>query len=286
MESDRALYVDPFALTLLGLDDATSLMSLFESGGTPELASVCAYFALRHRIAEDKMRVAIEAGVRDVVVLGAGLDSFALQHPDVVAQINFYEVDHPDTQAWKLRRLEELGLGTPDVRYVAVDFDRESIGERLHAHGLAPDTTRFFTWLGISQYVSAHAADTTFELVASSGPFSEIVFDVILPDDVLGTDDRRLNEHMSAVSARRGEPWITRYAPDALTQTLLDRGFEGVTHCEPSELATTYYKELAPPLRPLGAWRVVHAVGPSEPSPQRRLDVGPARPIGSAARDR
>jgi methyltransferase (TIGR00027 family) len=96
-------------------------------------------FALRNRHAEDELAKAVARGMRQSVILGAGLDSFAYRRPDRVRRLQVYEVDHPASQAWKRARVAELGLEVPaGLRYAPVDFERESLPDGLRAAGVDP----------------------------------------------------------------------------------------------------------------------------------------------------
>jgi methyltransferase (TIGR00027 family) len=127
---------------------------------------MCAYFALRQRYSEDKLRQAVERGVRQAILLGAGLDSLALRRPALAQEITLVEVDHPESQRWKLARLEELRLDTPGVIYVPVDFGSEDLQQRLVESGIHLNQPTFFSWLGVTQYIDREATDATLNFIA------------------------------------------------------------------------------------------------------------------------
>lgn len=256
------IHEDEYAMRLVGVDDVDQLIALMRLQVPQFLEAACAYFAFRHRFAEDLMLAAINAGTRQVVVLGAGLDSFALRHRELVAGLDFFEVDHPDTQAWKLARLDAADLGRPPVNYVAVDFDRESAVDLLAASGLRLDESLFVTWLGVSQYVERADALRTLMLAARGQPASEVVFDIVLPAEshTEGSWDADLSEVFAERSAERGEPWITTYETDELGAALSSLGFTDVHHLSPEDAARRYYQGQPPEVTPPSAWRLVHAV--------------------------
>ncbi len=256
------IHEDQYAMRLVGVDDVDQLVALMRPQVPQFLEAACAYFAFRHRFAEDLMLAAIKAGTRQVVVLGAGLDSFALRHRDLVAGLDFFEVDHPATQAWKLTRLDEADLGRPPVNYVAVDFGRESAVDLLAAAGLRLDEPVFVTWLGVSQYVERDDALRALMLAAHGHPGSEVVFDIVLPAEshITGSWDAALSEVFAERSAERGEPWITTYEPEELGATLCGLGFTHVHELSPEDAARRYYRAQPPDVTPPSAWRLVHAV--------------------------
>src|SRR5271165_7440133 len=145
-----SILYDPFAMKILREDEKDVLQF---ANGHP-LASIGRLFtAARSRIAEDALSGAVERGVRQIVILGAGLDTFALRNPHGVLEIRIYEVDHPATQAWKRERLAEAQIALPPwLVFVPVDFERDDLGDTLAAAGFQQNSSAFFTWLGVVPY--------------------------------------------------------------------------------------------------------------------------------------
>src|SRR5258708_30311047 len=109
----------------------------------------------RARYAEDALEAASGQGVRQYVILGAGLDTFVFRRPDLMARLQVFEIDHPGTQGFKRRRLAELGWPEPaGLHYLPVDFTRQSLSGALagSAHDPAPPT--FLSWLGVTYYLA------------------------------------------------------------------------------------------------------------------------------------
>jgi len=254
-----AIHDDTPALRLAGFEDAEQLRRAFEATGTPALPEASAYFALRHRFSEDRMAAAVDRGVRQVVLLGAGLDSLALRRPDFVADLDFFEVDHPNTQAWKLRRFEELGLARPDIRYVAGDFQKNDLRDALAAAGADLAHPTFFSWLGVTQYIATADTMRTLDLVVEAGAGSEIVFDLIVDSDGLDEHARSVNATYAAASASRGEPWISSYAPESLVRALRQAGFASVRRLTPDEAGRRYYAGQPEDVTPMQGWQLIHA---------------------------
>jgi methyltransferase (TIGR00027 family) len=254
-----AIHEDTFALALAGFADRAALFASFERNAPPALPRVAAYFALRHRFSEERLEAALARGVRQVVLLGAGLDSFALRRPDVAQALRYVEIDHPDSQRWKLARLAALGLSTPSVRYVPVDFQTQDLASALVEAGVEPARPTFFAWLGVAQYVAAEAAFDTFALAARHAPGSEIVFDVILPFAGLDGDERTISEFAERSSRGRGEPWLSYFVPEALARKLRSLGFARVDVLGP-DAAAPYYAYQPAGVTPLSAWQLLAAV--------------------------
>src|SRR5690348_2621182 len=128
---------DPFAMKILGEDEK----GVLQFANAHPLASIGRLFtAARSRIAEDAFSRGVERGIRQIVILGAGLDTFALRNPHSAQEIRIYEVDHPATQTWKRRRLAEAQIALPScLTLVPVDFERDDVGEKLVAAGFRQD---------------------------------------------------------------------------------------------------------------------------------------------------
>jgi methyltransferase (TIGR00027 family) len=123
------VFDDPLAVTIVGTAAAESL-----SGSKGAGVHLRAFVAARGRFAEDELERAVERGVRQYVVLGAGLDTFAYRNPYPDLQV--FEVDHPATQTWKHQRLGSAGISVPpSVTFVPVDFESRSFVECLALAG-------------------------------------------------------------------------------------------------------------------------------------------------------
>ena len=254
-----AIHDDTFALRFSGIEDAEQLRRVFEATGTPALPEASAYFALRHRFSEELLIAAAKDDVRQVVLLGAGLDSFALRYPDIVGDLDFFEVDHPNTQSWKLDRIEALGLAKPDIKYLTIDFQTEDLKDVLNAGGLDFAQRIFFSWLGVTQYIDRAAAMRTLSLVTEARSGSEIVFDFIVAPGELDEHARYINTTYAAASASRGEPWITSYSPESLIRELQGAGFRTADRLTPEEAGRRYYRDQPANIVPMQGWQLVHA---------------------------
>ncbi len=151
----------------------------------PELAALRGQTVTRARFAEDALDAALDRGCRQILILGAGLDTTAIRRPDVVKQATLLEVDHPDTQRWKRARLPpELARS---VSFSAVDFARNGLPERLLEARLDPRRPLFAHWLGCTYYLSPETIRTTLDSLAQVvAPGSELVADYWLPSETLG----------------------------------------------------------------------------------------------------
>ncbi len=253
------IHVDNYAQRLIAVSDPTQLLESLRQWSTPSPARVCAYFALRHRFAEDQLERALDRGVRQIILLGAGLDSLALRRPALANEVRLVEVDHPDSQRWKLARLEELGLATPSVIYVSVDFGSENLEARLADSGVRLDQPTYFSWLGVTQYIDGAACDATLRFIASRPRASEVVFDFIIKNELLSPQERAFSDAAAAGSASRGEPWLSYFDPNELEGHLAPLGFTTIQRLTPQLAASRYYVGQPSDVTPLEAWQLVSA---------------------------
>jgi methyltransferase (TIGR00027 family) len=184
------------------------------------------FMAAPSRFAEDCLTSAVSRGVRQVVVLGAGLDTFSLRHPHSPLGVRVFEVDHPATQAWKRERITEAGLAAPaSLTFAPVDFDRQSLAEGLVAAGFDPTQPAFFHWLGVVPYLRQDAISAILQFIASV-PGSEVVFDYSEPLENYSPERRANVAAVAARTAAMGEPWISYFDPAELSKDLRERGFQ------------------------------------------------------------
>jgi methyltransferase (TIGR00027 family) len=161
---DRAaIFTDPLALRILG-PDAEAMVRDAETDLSRQRLRW--FIAIRARIAEDALAAAVQRGVGQLVVLGAGLDTYAYRAPPS-DNLRIFEVDHPLTQAWKRERLAEAAIAPPAaLRFVPVDFERETLADGLGAAGFDPARQTFFSWLGVVPYLTEQAVFATLGFIA------------------------------------------------------------------------------------------------------------------------
>jgi len=213
---------DPFAMRILREDEKDVLQ--FASGHP--LASIGRLFtAARSRIAEDALSKAVESGIRQIVILGAGLDTFALRNPHGARQIRIYEVDHPATQAGKRQRLAEAQIALPQwLIFVPVDFERDDMGEKLVAAGFQQNSPAFFTWLGVVPYLTQDAIGRTLDYM-SSIQNSEVVFDYMEPPEGFSEELRQLERERTEQLKKMDEPLGSRFESAGIAAILRSHGF-------------------------------------------------------------
>ena len=143
------------------------------------------YAIVRARYAEDTLEKAIKQRVKQYVILGAGLDTFAFRRPEMLEKLDVFEVDHPATQEFKLKRLAELGWKHPvKLHFIPIDFTKESLESVLtRSPSYDPKAKSFFSWLGVTMYLTREEVFATLRSIAKVAPVgSMVVFDYLDPD--------------------------------------------------------------------------------------------------------
>jgi len=236
-----SILYDPFAMEILREDEKDVLQF---AGGHP-LASIGRLFtAARSRIAEDALAGAVERGIRQIVILGAGLDTFALRSSHDARQIRIYEVDHPATQAWKRRRLAEARFPLPPwLIFVPVDFELDDAGEKLVAAGFQQNSPAFFTWLGVVPYLTEDAIGRTLDYI-SSIQNSEVVFDYMEPPEAFSEELRQLEKARAEQLEKMGERSASRFEPTGMEAILRSHGFCAIEDINFQEIASRFGSEV------------------------------------------
>ena len=232
------IFTDPLAVPILGLTDEDLLAGA-------ERRPMRVFVAARARFAEDALKNAVDRGVEQLVVLGAGLDTFAYRNP--YPNLTVVEVDHPDTQAWKRDRLARAGIAVPEsVTYLGVDFERESLADRLKRDGPA-----FFLWLGVVPYLTRAGFDETLSVIDQIG--DEVVFDYAQSPERMAPDRRAALEARAARVAKIGEPWLTYFEPEEIAADLRGQGLTEIEDLGPAQMAARFFNRPdVPPETPGG----------------------------------
>ena len=194
------------------------------------------YVLIRARFTDDRVLAAAERGMRQLVILGAGFDTFALRYPDLGVEV--FEVDLPASGALKRERMAAADLPVPPhLHFVNVDFERDDLGERLGAAGFRPAEPAFFAWMGVTFYLVREAVPATLAQVqALAAPGSELAFDYMNPRESVAAGDLAAFDEMLRFVRKHGEPMITSFDPATVTEDLgLDDGWEVLEHESPAE---------------------------------------------------
>jgi methyltransferase (TIGR00027 family) len=245
-----AIFPDPLAVSI-SCEDVDTISGFVREH--PEFDRLRLFTVARSRFAEDCIASAVARGVRQAVVLGAGLDTFGLRNPHAGKKLRVFEVDRQETQQWKRECLAKANLQVPSwLSLVTVDFEHQAFLECLKAVGFDDDQPTFFTWLGVVPYLSRETVLTTLSLIARL-PDAEVVFDYGEPVDAYPPARRARYEAMIASAAATGEPWLSFFVPDELKTALCTIGFGEIEDLSPRDVAIRYFGEKDPPRDAPGA---------------------------------
>jgi methyltransferase (TIGR00027 family) len=232
------IFTDPLALRILGVDADTLTR---EDRQHPTRRRFRIFIAVRTRFAEDALAAAVERGVRQLVILGAGLDTYAYRGA-CRDRLRIFEVDHPATQAWKRQRLADAAIPLPPcLTFAPIDFERETLAKGLEDAGFNPAEQTFFTWLGVVPYLTEEAVWSTLTFIANLPNGAHVVFDYSDPPASLPAEGRASHERSAARVAKVGEAWLSYFAADELRNRLLDIGFADVEDLGPRQIAVRYF---------------------------------------------
>jgi methyltransferase (TIGR00027 family) len=191
---------------------------------------------------EDIVEQAVADGVRQYVILGAGLDSFAYRHEDLRDRLVVFEVDHPASQAWKRMRLRELNIESPpNLVFAPVDFESQTLHERLEASGFDFGQRAVFSWIGVTMYLTLEAIRATLATVASAPAGTRIVLTYNRPTAALTGLGLAFDTAIRKVADEVGEPFVSLFEPAEVERLLRDQGFDKIIHFGPDEAIQTYF---------------------------------------------
>jgi methyltransferase (TIGR00027 family) len=219
-------------------DDAATLAWSMRTMAVPSIALA------RARYTEDKLEETVGQGVQQYVILGAGMDTFAFRHPEMLDKLQVFEVDHPATQSHKLHRLTELGWELPEqLHFVPIDFMQESLAEACTRSSYNPRAQSFFNWLGVTMFLTRDAVLATLRDIAEiAPPGSSIIFDYMDTDSFIpGRAPKRVQMMLEGVR-RLGEPMLCGFDPFSLDEELVRLGLFLQENLSPSDIQERYFQ--------------------------------------------
>ncbi|MBA5686907.1 class I SAM-dependent methyltransferase [Rugamonas apoptosis] len=233
------VFADPLALPILGPELEGQLRAQLPRYAHGPVRQLRGATAVRSRLAEEELAGAVACGVKQYVVLGAGLDTFAYRCHGLPLRV--FEVDHPATQRWKREQLRHAGIAAPDsLTFVPFDFERDTLDAALAAAGCRLDLPVFLSWLGVTLYLSDDAVFDTLRVVAALPAGSAIVFDYGVVPELLDLFDRMGMAYFASKFEAAGEPWKSLFAPAVLLSELRALGFGAVSDYGADALRTHY----------------------------------------------
>jgi methyltransferase (TIGR00027 family) len=233
---------DPIAVPLLG----SHFVLNRDAEAHPVARAFRAFMAARSRYAEDQLAIAVERGVTQYVVLGAGLDTFAYRNP--FPHLRVFEVDHPAPQEWKRALLAEAvdalpGRTLPEsLTFVPLDFEHKTLAAGLAEAGFNFSEMAYFGWLGVVPYLTMEAFRSTIEVIAKLPAGSGVSFDYGLSPEILSPTRRIAFEGLAARVAAAGEPFRLFFTPEGLEAELQAAGFHLIEQSDSKQLNALYFQ--------------------------------------------
>jgi methyltransferase (TIGR00027 family) len=244
--AEPKIFRDELALPLSGM--AESEVVAFAEGVQPESASTC---ILRSRFTEDRLEAA-RGRVTQYVILGAGLDSFALRMGDTLGALEVFEVDEPSFQEFKMQRIRDLRLEVPaQLHFVPCDFETSTIAEALAARDFVPDEPCFVSWLGVTQYLTRTAVSDTLSWAGRRPAGSELVL------TYLESNERAAQLQQNAT--RSGVTFVSTFSVPEITEMVSAAGFSQIEHLSPEDAQERYFRGRTDGLRAPAIQRLLSA---------------------------
>lgn len=241
--ADQRLCYDPYARRFVN-GALYGLIRLFTAMGYGERKGpgVMGFLAARERHIDEFLKQNLAEGIAQLVILGAGLDARAYRF-DELKRIRVFEVDHPASQASKIAKVRRVFGETPaHVTYVPVDFNTQTLEQRLPEHGYDPARKTLFIWQGVTQYLTPAAVDATLSFIAGhSGPGSAVIFDYMYPTLLDGTVKRGEVTNMRSRRWASGEALVFGIPEGTVRAFLEQRGFTDVQDADHAFLHRAYF---------------------------------------------
>lgn len=214
-------------------------------------ARVRASIVARARFIEDLVVEQSERGVGQYALLGAGLDTFAQRRPEIASRITVFEVDQPGPQAWKQRRLVELGFEVPNwLRFVPVNFETDSWWDRLLANGFDATKPAVVASAGVSMYLTRDATAATLRRIAALAAGSTLAMTFLRPLELVEPDERAAHQATDRAARASGTPFISYYAPQQILAMARDAGFSTAQTVTAADYTQRYFADRTDGLRP------------------------------------
>ncbi len=233
---------DPIAVRLLGEDASRKICEFAERYQIPEAKALRSHVVLRSRFAEDRLADAVQRGVSQYVILGAGFDTFALRQPAWAKSLKIFEIDHPSTQSDKRSFITKAGLDlAANVSFAQIDFEHESLLEGLCRHRVSLEEPTFFSWLGVTMYLNETAIDSALKSMAGYPSGTEVVLTFKQPLTRTAGRAAEAARKLADKVASVGEPFVSFIEPKAMEAKLLIAGFSKVAFLDLETASARYF---------------------------------------------
>ncbi len=263
----KKIFDDSFAYDLMGQHEFLQMASLIKHGFNPSLVKTDEYFTkdeIDHtvntllssiplsRIAytEEKLESLYQSinktnpkqdTLLQYLILGAGLDTFSFRNSN--PNLNIFEIDHPNTGFYKLKRINELHKVIPkNANFVGIDFNKDDLVDVMKTTSFDVNKTSFASLLGVTYYLSSTIfEDTVTKLESLLRKGSFFVFD--FPDETtFYSEEDSLVTKLADMTKGLCEKMVHGYSLEEITSILEKHNFEIVEHLSPSNIQDKYFK--------------------------------------------
>lgn len=198
----------------------------------------------RARFVEDVAKTEIENGIKQYVVLGAGLDSFAQRNTEISSQVDIYEIDQPDTLTWKEEKLIENAYKIPDnLHFVSVDFETTSWWTELLNKGFDTNKKAVVSCTGVTLYLTKKAITDTLKKMTSLASGSTIAIAFYLPLEQLDEEDKPMQEIAIKGAAASGTPFVSFFSIEDIVKLAGEIGLKEIQTVSTKDMIEKYFKE-------------------------------------------
>lgn len=249
VDSPPHVFEDEIGLKLVAPpDDWRNRPDMHPQGTSRFRASIVA----RARFIEDLVEEECEQGAKQYVMLGAGLDTFAQRRPELASRLQVFEIDKPETQEWKKKRLRELGYEIPEwLHFVPMNFESgRPWWDELVGGGFDPSEPAVVTSIGVSMYLTLDAIKDTLRQAAKLAPGSKFIMTFMLPLDLVAPDDKPGYEMSLKGAQRSGTPFISFFSPEEMKKLAHEAGFKKTDHLSTFDMIPRYFADRSDGLRP------------------------------------
>lgn len=247
-ESER-ICSDPFSFyfipdTIYSSTDRTNQINRAILDWESHFPGVCNSILARTRFIDNCLEEAIQDGIQQLVILGAGYDTRAFRFKALGERVSIFELDHPTTQKRKLERIQRHMDGNlSTIRYIPIDFAKEDLSKKLFAGGFNDHLKTLFIWEGVTYYISASAVDRTLEFINRHAPLrSSVVFDYFPPTVADGTTHLKEAKALSEGLKSIGEEILFGIEPDHIIAFMKERGFTVAQNLTSTDYKKAYFK--------------------------------------------
>ena len=257
--ADERICYDPLARRLIS--PVFYLFCKFFAGYAERKGpGVLGFLVARCRYIDDYLQACLEAGLDQLVILGAGLDSRAYRFEQLKEHVRVFEVDHPATQQVKLGKLEKIFGELPvHVTYVPIDFNQETL-QKLFDFGFNPQSKTLFIWEGVAHYLTAEAVDQTLSFVSKhSGTGSSIIFDYVYTSALTTAHKRGEIIRMQRAKRYTGEGLVFGIEEGQVDEFLRVRGYTQIQNVTSEDLKRAYFTGVNQTRTIAPIYAIVHA---------------------------